>query len=145
MRIERAVNQRLAGANVLAFLHVDVYAAWNRVFLDGTAIFALDVNPALTLDDFAVFHHAIDFADDSRIFRLARFEELDHARQTAGDVFRFGGFARDLREHVSRLHFISIRDHQVSARRHEVLSCARGPLNRAPESPAGAFRLPEAA
>ena len=33
---------------------------------------------------------------------LARFEQLDDARQTAGDVLGLGRLARDLREHVAR-------------------------------------------
>ena len=121
MRIERPIDQRLARPNVLAFLDVDVHAARNRIFLHGAAVFALDVNLALALGDFAVFDDAVDFADDRRIARLASFKELDNARQTAGDVLGLGGLARNLGEHVARLHLVAIGDHQVGARRHEVL------------------------
>ena len=74
--------------------------------------------------------------DDRRLARLARLEELDHARQTARDVLRLRGLARDLREHVARrtpsspsLH------HQVGVRRHVVLarmtlSCLVADLDR---------------
>ena len=107
--------KRLAGPNVLAFLNVDVNAARNGIFLHRLSIFALDVDFALALGDFAVLHDAIDFADDGGVLGLARFEEFDDARQTAGDVFGLRGLARNLREHVARLHFIAIHDHQVSA------------------------------
>ena len=121
VRVERAVNERLAGADVLAFLHVDVHAARDGVFLHRLAILALDVDLALALGDFAVLHDAVDFADDRGVAGLARFEEFDDARETAGDVLGLGGLARNLREHVAGLHFVAIHDHQVGARRHQVL------------------------
>ena len=121
VRVERPVNQRLAGLDVLAFLHVDVHAAGDGVFLLRLAVFAFDVDLAQALADFAVLHHAVDFADDGGILGLARFEQFDDARQTAGDVLGLGGFARNLREHVARLHLVAVRDHQVRARRHQVL------------------------
>ena len=70
--------------------------------------------------DFAVLHDAVDFGNDGRFTRLARFEQLDHARQTARDVLGLGGCARDLREHIARMHFFAIAHHQVSVRRHEI-------------------------
>ena len=54
--------------------------------------------------------------------RLARLEQLDHARQTAGDVLGLGRLARDLREHVARLHRLAVLHHQVRVRRHVVLA-----------------------
>ena len=119
VRVQRTVNQRFAGRNVFAFLHVDVHAARDRIFLDGLrdalAVFAFDVNLALALDDFAVFHHAVNFADDRGILRLARFEQFHDARQTSGDVLGLGRLARDLREHVAGLHLVAVHHHQVSA------------------------------
>jgi hypothetical protein len=58
---------------------------------------------ALTLGDAAVFDDAVDLGDDRRILRLARLEQLDHARETTGDVLCLRGFARDLRQHVNPL------------------------------------------
>src|SRR5215471_554883 len=121
VEVERTVDERLAGADVLAFLDVDVNAAWDGVFLGGFAIIAFDVDLAHALADFAVTDVTIDLADDRGILGLAGFEEFNDARQTAGDVFGLGGFARDLRENVASLNFVTILDHQVSARRHEVL------------------------
>ena len=102
VRVERAIHQRFAGPDALAFLHVDVDAARHLVFLLG-AVVGHDVDLALTLGDFAELHHAIDFADDRGLMRLAGFEQFHHARQTAGDVLGLGGFARDLRQHVARV------------------------------------------
>src|SRR5579864_2231100 len=110
--------------DVLAFLHVDVHATSNGVFLLRPAVFALDVNLAHALADFAIFDHAIDFADDGGIFGLAGLKELDNARQTAGDVLGLGGFPRNLSQDVARLDLVAIRDHKVGPRRHEVLLAA---------------------
>ena len=38
VRVERAVHQRFARLDALAFLHVDVNAARNRVFLFGAVV-----------------------------------------------------------------------------------------------------------
>src|SRR6185437_13765198 len=67
------------------------------------------------------FHDAVDFADNRRIARLSRFEQLDNARETARDVFSLGGCGMNFSEHVAGLHLVAISDHQVGARGHEVL------------------------
>ena len=121
VRVERAVDERLAGLDVFAFLHVDVDAAGDRVFLLRLAVFAFDVNLAQALADFAVLDDAVDFADDRGVAGLAGFEQLDDARETSGDVLGLGGFARDLRQHVAGLDFVAILHHQVGARGHKVL------------------------
>src|SRR5882762_9730399 len=128
VQVQRAIDQSLTGLDVVAFLYVDVHAARNRVFLRGFAIFAFDVDLAHALDDFAVAHHAVNFADDRGVLWLARLEEFHDARQTSGDVLGLGGFSRDFREHVAGLYFVAVLDHQVSARRHQVLlaNLARG-------------------
>src|ERR1700686_3782195 len=104
MQIERTVNQGLAGPDVIAFLHVDVHAARNGVFLGGPSDFrsivTFDVDFAHALGDFAVAHYAIDFADDRGILGLAGLEELHDARETSGDVLGLGGLARNFREHA---------------------------------------------
>src|SRR5215469_9013946 len=101
VRVQRAIHQRLAGLDALPFLHVDVHAAWNRVLLLASVV-SRDVEFALSFRDLAELDRTIDFADDRGLMRLARFEQFDHTRQTTGDVFRLGGFARDLRQHVAR-------------------------------------------
>src|SRR5439155_4009626 len=120
VQVERAIDEGLAGFDVVAFLNVDVHAAGNGVFLGGLAILAFDVDFAHALGDIAVTDAAVDFADDRGVLGFASLEELDNARETAGDVLGLGGFARDLREHVAGLDLIAILDHQVGAGRHEV-------------------------
>ena len=60
MRIARTVHQRIAGAHALAFLHVDVNTARNRVFVL-IAIVADDVDLAMALGDFAELDDTVDF------------------------------------------------------------------------------------
>src|SRR5580704_7412655 len=119
VRVERAVHQRLAGLDALAFLHVDVNAARNRVFLFG-AVVGDDVNLALAFRDLAEFDRAIDFADDRGFVRLAGFEQFDYARQTTGDVLGLRCFARNLCQHVAGRNRVAVLNHQVGSRRHEV-------------------------
>src|SRR6266404_725076 len=128
VQVQRAIDQGLTGPDMVAFLNVDVHAARNRVFLRGLAVFAFYVDLAHALGNFAVAHHAIHFADDRRILRLARLEEFHDARETSGDVLGLGRLSRDFREHVAGLHLVAVPDHQVSAGRHEVLlaDLARG-------------------
>src|SRR3984885_14581775 len=115
VQVERTVDQSLTGLDVIAFLNVDVNTARNRIFLRGLAVFAFDVDLAHALGDIAVTNRAADFANEGRILGLAGFEEFDDARETTGNVFRLGGFTRDLREYVSGRHFIAVLDHQVGA------------------------------
>src|SRR5216683_2793374 len=121
VEVERAIDEGLAGFDVVAFLNVDVHASGDGVFLGGLTILAFDVDFAHALGDIAIADAAVDFADDGRILGFAGFKELDNARETAGDVLGLGGFARDLCEHVAGLNIIAILDHQVGAGRHEVL------------------------
>src|SRR5579859_341581 len=123
VRVERPVHERFARFHALAFLHVDVNAAGNRVFLFG-AVVGDHVDLALSLGDFTELDRAIDFADDRGFMRLAGFEELDHARQTTGDVFGLGGFARNLRQHIPGVCCIAILHHQVGAGGHQVALAA---------------------
>ena len=122
------IHQRIARRHALAFLHVDVDAARQRVFAL-LAVVAHDVDLALALRQFAVLDHAVDLGHDRALARLARFEQFDHARQTAGDVLGLRGFARNLRDNVARVHFFAVMHHQVRMRRHEVLAGAAGSLD----------------
>src|SRR5579872_5447294 len=108
--VERAVHERFAGLDALAFLHVDVNAARNRVLFFG-AVVGDDIHLALSLRDLAEFNRAIDFADDCSFMRLAGFEQLDHAWQTTGDVFRLGSLARDLSQHVAWESGVAVLNH----------------------------------
>src|ERR1017187_10317834 len=140
VRVAGSVHERLAGFHALAFLDVDVHAAGQGIL----ALFpfvALDIDFALALGNFAVLHDAVDLRDDGRLARLARFEQFHHARQTAGDVLRLGGFARDLGHHVAGVDVFSVAYHQVSVGRHEVLLGFR-PRARSALRPDDHLRLP---
>ena len=114
VRVERAIHERFSCPDAFAFLHIDVHAARHRVFLL-RAVIGLHIEFALAFRDLAELDRAIDLADDRGLMRLAGFEQLDHARQTSGDVFRLGGLARNLSQHVARINSIAVLHHQVSA------------------------------
>ena len=59
------------------------------------------------------------------LLRLARFEQLGDARQTAGDVLGLGGLARDLGDDVARLDGVAVVDVDVRADRQEVTRLLR--------------------
>src|SRR5688500_683641 len=122
VRIARTVHQLLARTHPLALVDVDVHAARQRVLPRLGPIVRDDDHLALALDDAAFLDHAVDFRDDGRILRLARLEQLNHARQTAGDVLGLGGLARDLGQHVARFLRLAVLHHQVGVRRHVVLA-----------------------
>ena len=128
VRVQRTIHQRLAGAQAFTFLHVDVDAARHGVLLL-LAVVCGDVDLALTLGDFAELHHTIDLADDGGLARLAGFEELDDARQTAGDVLGAGGFARDLGQDVAGEDLVAVLHHEVSAAGHQITLVALGALD----------------
>ena len=128
MRVQRTIHQRLAGAQAFTFLHVDVNTARHGVLLL-LAVICRDVDLALALGDFAEADDTIDLADNGRLTRLAGFEELDDARQTAGDVLGAGGFARDLRQDVSGEDLVAVLHHEVSAAGHQIALVALGALD----------------
>src|SRR2546430_7769845 len=53
--------------------------------------------------------------------RSARFEQLDDARQTAGDVLRLRRSTRNLGENVAGVNVLAVVHHEVCAGREEVL------------------------
>ncbi len=128
VRVQRAVHQRIAGAQTLAFLHVDVNAARHRVFLL-VAVVGRDVDLALSLGHFAEANHTVDLADDGRLARLARFEQFHHARQTAGDVLGARALLGNLRQHIARTHLVAVLHHQVSAARQQIALVRLGVLD----------------
>ncbi len=122
VRVARPIHQCLTGPDALPFLHVDMNAARQRVLARlAAALVGHDDDLALTLDDAPVADHAVDLADDGGLAGLARLEQLDHARQTTGDVLRLGRLARDLRQHVTRKHLLAVAHHQVRMHRHVIL------------------------
>ena len=122
VRIDRTVDERVAGAHALHLLHVDVHGAGDAVLVAG-AFVGLDDDAAHALDDGSVMHGSIDLGDDGLVARVPGFEELDDARQTAGDVLGLGGGAGNLREHVAGVNVLAVVDHDVGAGR-EAGTCA---------------------
>src|ERR1700691_2154540 len=119
VRVERAIHERFARLDALAFLHVNVNAARHRVFFL-RAVVSLNIEFALAFRHLADLRRAIDFADDGGLVRLARFKQLDHTRQTTGDVFGLGGFAGDLGQHIAGGYGVAVLHHKVRAGRHQV-------------------------
>ena len=124
--VARAVHERLAGFYPFPLLHGHVDAARQQVLL-GLGTIRHHNDFALALDDVGIPYQAINFCNDRRLMRFARLKELDHARQTSGDIFGLGGFTRNLGQHVAGAHHIAILNHQVSARGHQVLLRSLGP------------------
>jgi hypothetical protein len=57
VRIDRTVNERIAGANALAFLHVDVHGTRDAVLV-ARAFVGVDDDAAHALDHRTVMHRA---------------------------------------------------------------------------------------
>src|SRR5205814_2320771 len=89
---------------------------------------------ALALRVLPEAHRAVDLRDDRVVLGTPRLEELRHARETARDVLRLHGLARDLRDHVAGLDPVAFRDEEVRAHREEVASLRlrAGELDRLP-------------
>src|SRR2546425_3661431 len=102
VRVARSVDEGIARAHPLALLDVDVHALGDFVLAGLAGLRVLDDDLALALDDLAVAHDAVDFGDDGRLLRAARLEQLDDARQTAGDILGLRGLAGNLRQDGSR-------------------------------------------
>ncbi len=81
-----------------------------------------DHDLALALGVLAERDHAVDLADDGVILRLAGFEQLGDAGQTAGDVLHLGGVARDLGDGLAGVIVLAFERHDVGAHRQQVAS-----------------------
>ena len=132
MRHRGAVDQRVAPADIIAFLHRDVLALRDQIFGRLAGLVVLHDDAALGLVVLAEFHAAIDFGDDRVILRPAGFEQFGHTRQTAGDVACLAAFARDTRQHVAGRHLRAVLDREDRVRRQEV---ARIGAVRQPQRP----------
>jgi hypothetical protein len=61
--VDRTVDERVAGAYALAFLHVDVHGTGDAVLVAG-ALVGLDDDAAQAFDDRTVVHRSVDLGDD---------------------------------------------------------------------------------
>src|SRR5664279_831860 len=145
VRVDRTVGERLSGRDPLAVLDDQVGDLRDRV-LPGRPLLAFHVHLPGAAAGLANVHGAGDLADHSRVLRAPRLEELDHARQAAGDVLGLGGLARDLGEHIAGVDGVALGDHQVGTDRQLVPALGRRLLvGRADhdrrDPPVGADRL----
>ena len=81
----------------------------------------LDDQALLALGVLAEADDARDLGEDRRVLRLARFEQVGHARQTTGDVAGLRRFLRDLRDHVAHADRRAVLQVDDRARRQQVL------------------------
>src|SRR4029077_18499300 len=105
--------------NRVAFVDADVLALGDQVLARLTDLGGHD-DLALALGVLAEGDGTVDLTDDREFLRLARLEELGDARQTAGDVLRLGGFARDLRDDVAGGELLALGNRKVRPDRNEV-------------------------
>src|SRR5439155_768645 len=104
-RLGDAEQQRLAGGRLSARRHHPLVLGVELALLH------------LLVDEEARVPH---LADDRVLLGLARLEQLGHARQTAGDVLRLGGLARDAGDHLAGVHLIAVVDGDVGPDREVV-------------------------
>ena len=81
----------------------------------------LDDQALLALGFLAEADDARDLGQDRRFLRLARFEQVGHARQTTGDVAGLRRFLRDLGDHVAHADGGAVLQVDDRARRQHVL------------------------
>jgi hypothetical protein len=68
------------------------------------------------LDHRAVMHRTVDFGDDRLLPRMSSLEQLDDARQAAGDVLGLGRGARDLGDDVAGVNLHAESPHSTRRR-----------------------------
>src|SRR6187431_1240598 len=128
VRVCGTVLQRVAGADVIARLHLDVLALGDQVLASLIREQATvdaergDDDLALALGVLAERNDAVDLADDGVIFGLTGFEQLGDAGQTTGDVLHLGRVARDLGDGFTGGDAFAFAAHDVGAHREEVAS-----------------------
>ena len=101
LRIGRAVDDRLALVDHLAFVHQDVLLLRHQLLVD-LAFRVGDLQAHLALGLLAERHRAGHLGQHALVLRRARLEQLGHARQAARDVAGLLAFDRDPRQHFAR-------------------------------------------
>ena len=107
LRIGRAVDDRLAPVDHLAFVHQDVLLLGHQVLVL-LAVGVGDLQAHLALGLLAERHRAGDLGQHALVLRAARLEQLGHPRQTAGDVARLLAFDRDARQHFAGRQILAV-------------------------------------
>ena len=98
-----------------AFEHVELAPLRDQLFVL-LAVLAGDDEAALALGLLAEAHRAGRLREDRRVLRLAGFEQVRDARQTAGDVAGLRGFLRDARDDVADRHLGAVLEADERAR-----------------------------
>src|SRR5690606_18371722 len=119
VRVGRARDKGVALLDVVAFLDVDHLGLGDQV-LDRITLVRNDRDLALRLVVTDEFDPAADLGDDRVVLGNARFEQLRHPRQTAGDVAGLGRFARSTGENIAGFDLLSVIDRKRGTRSEHV-------------------------
>src|SRR3546814_434010 len=104
-----AIEQMLALAHEVAFLHGDMLALRDQVFDRIDTLFRrLQHQATLGLVVLAELDTTVDLGNDRMVLRTPGLEQFGDTRQTAGDVTRLGAFHRDTRQNVAGMYLCTI-------------------------------------
>src|SRR5579884_2821764 len=118
VRHDGAFGQLLAFLHVIAFEHDDVFGERDEVFFLGAGLGIFDDQAPFTAHGAAHFgNDAVDLGDLGSVLGTARFEQLGNARQTAGNVFCLGDFARRFSQQRAGAHFLAFFHDDMGAGR----------------------------
>jgi hypothetical protein len=107
LRIGRAVHNRFALVHHLAFVHQDVLFLGHEFFPD-LAFGIGDLQADLALGLLAERHSTGHLGQRALVLGRTRFEQLGHARQTAGNVAGLLTFDRDTGQHFAGAHVLAV-------------------------------------
>src|SRR5437870_1120192 len=119
VRVGRPVHERLARPHAVALVDADVLAARDQV-LARLAIVGADDDLTHAFHEATHLDAAVDLGDDRLLLRLARLEQLRHARQAAGDVLGLRRLPRDLGDDVVGDHLGAVGHREVRPHRQRV-------------------------
>ncbi len=115
-----AVGDDFAAFDRFAFEHADVAPLRNQRFVR-VAIGRCDHQPSLALRLLTEADGSGCLCEDRRFLRLARFEQVRHPRQTAGDVAGLRPFLRNPRDDVADADFFTVFEAQDRIGRQQVV------------------------
>ena len=116
VRVDGAFAQTVARPHAVAFVDPQMLAQWNHVFMTASLVVAHDDLPVSAFGA-AEFDDAVGFGNHRRVLGPARFEQLGHAGQTAGNVLAFTRFARNFDDDVALGDDVVFAHLQISSRR----------------------------
>jgi len=104
----------LARVDHLAFVHQDVLVLGHQFLVRPRRSGSVICRRTLPLVSLPKDTVPVDFGQHALVLGRAGFEQLGHARQTAGDVAGLLAFDRDTRQHFARAHVLAVA-HLISA------------------------------